>query len=140
MSWSEKIEFSDIKNPIQDFNSQKSIQKSRLQKLLAATIHYNLDVPTLIRYLGGNYTGESRKINETIEIFKKSNYDDEIISDLRRILEIGCPNKFNAHSSRKNFLDFAKYGNYSSIDKNLEQTLKAMNKEDKNQFLIPLPN
>ena len=70
MSWSEKIEFSDIKNPIQDYNSQKSIQKSRLQKLLAATIHYNLDVPTLIRYLGGNYTGEYRKINETIEILK----------------------------------------------------------------------
>jgi hypothetical protein len=33
-----------------------------------------------------------------------------------------------------------KYGNHKSIQKNLKKTMKTMNKEDRNQFLIPLPN
>ena len=36
--------------------------------------------------------------------------------------------------------DFFRYGNHSSILKNIDKTTKAMNKEDKNQFLIPLPS
>ena len=46
----------------------------------------------------------------------------------------------NASSSYKNFIDFHNYGNHSSIDKNVEKTMKAMNKEDRNQYLISLPS
>ena len=46
----------------------------------------------------------------------------------------------NISTTHKNFLDFFRYGNHSSINKNIEQTMKAMNKEDRNQFLIPLPS
>ena len=140
ISWTKNIDFSDLKNPIQDYANQKSISSTRVKKLLAATLHYDLNIPTVIRYLGGNYTGEYRDVKKTIKILKKSKCDETIISDLKRTLELGCPNKFNAHSPHNNFLDFFRYGNHSSINKNLEQTLKAMNKEDRNQYLIPLPN
>ena len=46
----------------------------------------------------------------------------------------------NTSSSHQFFLDFFRYGNHSSILKNIDKTTKAMNKEDKNQFLIPLPS
>ena len=138
--WSSEIEFSDLKNPIVDYANQKQVSQSRIKKFLAATLNFNLDIPTVIRYLGGNYTGEYRNVKKTIAILKKSKCDAKIITDLKRILELGCPNKLNAHSTRQNFLDFHKYGNHTSINNNIEQTIKAMNKEDKNQYLIPLPN
>ena len=37
-------------------------------------------------------------------------------------------------------MDFFKYGNHSSIEKNLEQTMKTINKEERNQYLIPIPS
>ena len=46
----------------------------------------------------------------------------------------------NADSSHSNFLDFFRYGNHSSILKDSEKTMKAMNKEDRNQYLISLPS
>ena len=45
----------------------------------------------------------------------------------------------NASSTHDNFMDFFRYGNHSSIDKDVEKTKKSMNKEDRNQYLIPLP-
>ena len=46
----------------------------------------------------------------------------------------------NASSTHKNVMDLFRYGNHSSIDKDVEKTKKAMNKEDRNQYLIPLPS
>ena len=46
----------------------------------------------------------------------------------------------NAPSTHENFMDFFRYGNRPSIDKDAEKTKKAMNKEDRNQSLIPLPS
>ena len=139
LSWSQTINFMDIKNPIKNYADQKIIDNTRIKKMLAATLQYDLDIPTLIRFLGGNYTGEYRNTKLTIQKLKESNCNAKVVKDLKRLLEVGCPNHMNASSSHNNFLDFLRYGNHSSIDKNIEKTTKAMNKEDKNQYLIPLP-
>ena len=107
--------------------------------MLVALFYYDLDVPTLIRFLGGNYTGEYRDVTSTIETLQKSNCNPKIIDDLRKIFTIGCPIKLVASTSRENFLHFFHYGNHTSIAKNVYKTTKALNKEDRNQFLIPLP-
>ena len=44
----------------------------------------------------------------------------------------------NASSIHEYFMDFFRYGNHSSIDKDVEITKEAMNEEDTNQYLIPL--
>ena len=138
--WSSKIDFIDIREPIKDYAEQKEIKISRIQKMLAASFHYNLDIPTLIRFLGNNYTGEYRDVDSTMKILRDTNCNPRIINDLHRIFTVGCPNKMNAHSTHTNFRRFLKYGNHSSMDKDIGKTQKVMNKEDKNQFLIPLPN
>ena len=69
-------------------------------------IHYNLDADTTIIYLGNNYTGEYHNVNKTIRILKETRCDDKIIKDLEKIFMKGCPNKFVAYTSQKNFKIF----------------------------------
>ena len=139
LQWSQKINFMDIKDPIKNYADQKHIDTTRIKKMLAATLQYDLDIPTVIRFLGGNYTGEYRDTKNTVKLLVDSKCNKKIIKDLKRLLEVGCPNKMNVSSSHKHLLDFLRYGNHSSIDKNIEKTTKTMNKEDKNQYLLPLP-
>ena len=140
LEWSRNIEFMDLKNPIKDYANQNSINTTRIQKMLAAVFWYNLDIPTVIRFLGNNYTGEYRDINKTLQMLRDTKCDLQVIKELERLFSIGAPNKFNASSTHKNYLDYFRYGNHSSILKDIDKTLKAMNKEDRNQFLIPLPS
>ena len=130
----------DLKQPIANYASQTSIDISRVKKMLAATLQYDLDIPTLIRFLGGNYTGEYRDSKATIKALKNAKCNQTIIDDLQRLLEKGSPNHMNASTTHQNFLDFFRYGNHSSTNQNMDKLMKAMNKEDKNQYLISLPN
>ena len=138
--WSHKIKFQDIKDPADNYSEQKEISFKRVQMMLAAFLYFDLDTSLVIRYLGNNYTGEYRNPAEIIKILQESGCDEQVIMDLQRLLVVGAPNKMNATSSHQNFLDFFRYGNHSSISKDIEKTLKTMNKEDKNQYLITLPS
>ena len=140
LHWSKDIQCLDLKNHLKDYSKQTVINNTRVKKMLAATLNYDLDVPTLIRFLGGNYTGEYREIEKTIKILKDTKCNDKVIKDLQRLFKTGSPNYMNATSTHKNFLDFFRYGNHSTIDSNIEKTLKTMNKEDRNQYLVSLPN
>ena len=93
------------------------IDPKRVRLFLAALIHYDLDIPTLIRYLGGNYTGEYRDLQETVQILKDSQCDPTVISDLEKIFRIGCPMKMNASSTKKNFRDFSAMGTMHLLNK-----------------------
>ena len=140
LNWSYNIQFADITNPIKNFATQKSIDMTRVKKLLAVTFHYEMDIPTAIRFLGNNYTGEYKNSENIMKTLKQSKCDEEVVHDLQRLYKIGAPNKLNASSSYQRFLEFFRYGNHSSILKNKDKTSKAMNKEDRNQFIIPLPS
>ena len=139
LQWSKDINFTTIKNHIPNYQDQKAIDPNRVKLFLAALLHYELDIPTLIRYLGGNYTANYRNTNRTIQISEDTKCPPKVISDLKKIFTLGCPMKMIASSSRKNFLDFLRYGNHKSIYQNLDKTMSTMSKEDRNQHTIPLP-
>ena len=63
-------------------------------------------MPTLVRFLGGNYTGEYRDIKNTIKILRESKCDDIIVNELKGTLETGCLNKINSTSTCENSLLF----------------------------------
>ena len=140
LKWSTRIEFMDLRYPIKNYQDQKTINVTRVQKMLAAVCFYNLDIPTVIRFLGNDYTGEHREINETLQVLRYTKCNEQVIKDLKRLFYTGSPNRMNATSTHKNYLDYFRYGNHSSIRKDENKTLIAMNKEDRNQFLIPLPS
>ena len=45
-----------------------------------------------------------------------------------------------AESTHQNFLKFFRYGNHTSIQQSLDKVIKTLNKEDRNQYLLPFPN
>ena len=68
LNWSQYVDFMDIKEPITDYHKQKVIQTKRVQKMLAAILHFDLSISILIRFLGNNYTGEYRDSKSTIKV------------------------------------------------------------------------
>ena len=43
-------------------------------------------------------------------------------------------------SSHQNFLKYFRYGNHTSIKLSLDKVIKTLNKENRNQYLLPFPN
>ena len=140
MTWSKTVDFSTLKNPIVNFSEQKTIASSRVKQFLAAVLHYDLDLPTVIRSLGENYTCEYRDTSSTLKALRATHCDEVVISDIKGTLLTGCQNKMNASPIHSNFLEFTRYGNNTTVKKNLDQVLKSLNKEDRNQYLLPFPN
>ena len=66
--------------------------------------------------------------------------DPQVISDLDNLFTTGAPKKLVASSSHESFMTYLKYRNHTSIKNHLEQTMNTINKEDRNQYLIPFPS
>ena len=126
--------------PIANFNEQKIIATSRVKKFLVTALHYHLDLPTVIRSLGGNYTGEYGNTSSTLKALQATHCDELVISDFKYTLLAGCPNKMNASSSYTNFYEFKRYGNHTTIKKRLDQVMQTLNKENRNQYFLLFPN
>ena len=140
MTWSKTVDFSTLKNSIAKFSEQKYIASSRVKQFLTAALYYDIDLPMVVRSLGENYTGEYRDTSFTINVLRATHCDEVVISDVKRTLLTGCPNKMNASSSHSNFLEFMKYGNHTTVKKKFDQVQKTLNKEDRDQYLLPFPN
>lgn len=53
---------------------------------------------------------------------------------------MGCPNHFNATTTRDNALLYWRKGNHPSIRAKLSQVLKTMNKEERNNYVLHIPH
>ena len=138
--WSRHVNFLTLRDPITNYSEQTCIDPLRVQQFLAAALHYEFDIPVVVRFLKENYTEEYRNTQGKIKALQATNCDDTIINDVRRTLLTGCPNKMTAESTHQNFLKFFRYGNHTSIQKSLDKVMNALNKEDRNQYLLPFPN
>ena len=46
----------------------------------------------------------------------------------------------NDSSTHENFLTYFRYKIHGTIATNIDQVIKTMNKEDRNQYVLPFPN
>jgi len=132
------IDFTTLFAPDPEWESQKSIPFSKKIKLLSCAIYLDFDIPRIIRYLGGQYTGDDRNVTEIIN-YLQGIVPDETVTQIKNILTTGAPTVFHGESSVANFLDYWRYGNHKSITDNKANIEKVMNKEDKHKYLLPFP-
>ncbi len=130
--------FSWIKEPNPNWATQYKIDPRKQSASLACLLHYKMDTSLVMHYLGGNHTAAHRNIDNII--WRISPYVDAyLLRHYHRVMTTGCPNVFNMTCLQKNFMTYWKHGNNPSIDKKLDAVMKTMNKEEHNNFVIPLP-
>ena len=132
------VDFRTLSQINENYASQLEIPLQRRQLFLAAILHYDLHVPSLIHFLGNNYTNahlDPHKIASKLKNIAPPN----IIEYVLRALLTGAPSKFHGHSSSQNFWNYKKYKNHESISSRPDLVTKALNKEERNNFILPLP-
>jgi len=131
------LDFSKLKEPRFGYADQKEIDPLRVDMATAAIIHYSLHPGMLIRYVKGEYVGESRNVPQIID--DVSPYiEKEDATHIKRILTSGVPSymNFEEASDMKSFI--IEKGNQATFKMYPEAVTKTMNKEDKNSHLLPV--
>lgn len=131
-------DFTWIRNINECWEQQESIQVERSRAMLACLFHFNMDVSLLMRYLGNNYTAAHRNTTNIVEKIRP-HVDEYLLEHYIRVMTVGSPNTFNVETTRDNALRYWRGGNNPSIKRKLGPVMKTMNKEERNNFVIPLP-
>ena len=104
---------------------------------MACLFHYDLSVANVMRYVGNNFTGVWRDIQQRIERLRGL-VDEDLLTLYARVMLVGAPAHFVAESTRENAMLHWREGNHPSIEADVNEIWKAMNKMDKNDFVFPL--
>ena len=131
-------DFRPLLEPNPHWNEQTRIDKQRVDLRAALLLHFDNDLPTLHRFLGGNHTAEHMDPDVILPRVKNI-LDTDTYNHLERILRFGCPAYYNAHGTRENYIKYRQYGNHASLEQNEKRALTLMNKEDKRDFVLTLP-
>ena len=123
-----------------DWAKQESLSNSKAYAFLACLLHYNLSVAHVIRFLGNNYTGAYRNIASIVASLRTHGIAEALITNYSRVMTVGCPNHFNATTSRDNALLYWRKGNHPSIRAKLGQVMATMNKEERNNYVVHVPH
>ena len=110
-------------------NKKTTVPQEHAIAMMAATYHYGMHTPDVLRFLGGTYTGEHRDIDETVRILTSHDIDPWLITQYIRATTIGSPNHFVADITRENAMTHMREGNHPSVKKYLVDVLNTMGKE-----------
>ena len=89
----------------------------------AAMISFGLDPGKLVRWLGGEYTGERRDVNQTLAAVKVHVSTDDF-NHMKRILLDGSPFELTFNKPLNDKSVMIQRGNSKSFNKNPELVLK----------------
>jgi hypothetical protein len=132
----ENLDFSMLKAPRLDYANQQRISQYRVDLATAGLIHYGMHPGMLLRYMKGEYTGESRSADAILE--KVSPYiEPEDARHIHRIITQGCPSQLNFEEDTMNKLAVIEKGNQQTFEAHPEVVEKTMNKEEKNSHVLP---
>ena len=133
------LDFRPLSSIDEKFASRTDIPTTRTRQFMAAILHYNFHVGSLVRYCGNNYTNAHIDVPNLIQKIKNI-VPTNILHYVEKRLTIGAPSFIRGHNTRSNFLDYYQYGNHTTIDKNQKLVAKALIKEDKYNFFLPFPS
>lgn len=131
------IDFHDLLLPRLGYASQTEISQQRVDLATAAMIHLNMDPGLLVRFMAGEYTGETRDVTRVEQAIGQ--YIDPIdMQHIKRILTLGCPAQLTFDEELDNKLKLIKEGNQKSFETHPEFVSKTLNKEERNSHVIPV--
>ena len=120
--------------------SQTTIPLVKQAAMMACLLFYDLDTSLLMRYLGNNYTDAYRQVTKVASLLRRHNTPLDLVTKYIRVMATGCHTMFVSSTTQANALLHWRMLNHTSINNKLDQVMTIMNKEDRNNFVIPLPH
>ena len=71
---------------------------------MSCALYLDIDIPHVIRYLGGLYTVDDRNLSQILQNITGI-VPDETVRQIKHILTIAAPTEFKGDMSLENFLD-----------------------------------
>ena len=112
------------------------IDKRRVWLLTALAVYYNLDFGLVVRYLAGEYMTKWRDIDVIVGAVEGLVSDIDL-QHICRILTSGCPAEFNWEELAENKETFIRRGNNPSMNRNIKIVTKILNREERNNHVVP---
>jgi hypothetical protein len=131
----EKVDFRPLQGFNQNWESDDSLSKERRTMMTACFLHFKLETPTIIRWLGGPHVAAHRDVDKIIKTLQGS-VDQTTLSHLERLFRSGSPEYCEGKSSEKNFNQFLAYGNHKTIEQDWERTEKTVRKDAQRGYNI----
>ena len=125
------VDFSPLLQPRLGYADQVKINKKRVWLLAACAVEYGLDFGLVVRFISSEVTAAHRDV-EAILASARPYVDEITLAHMKRILERGCPAKFNWEEPDRNKESFIQRGNHSSVKEHSEVVWTTLNKEERN--------
>ena len=113
-----------------DWGETTTIRNDWKEMTSACLLHFDGDVATMVRWIGGPHVNAHLNVPSILEKLKKI-VDPDIHSDLSRILLLGAPSECKASATEENFQAFLNYGNHDSVTNNQEVYASTIVKQSK---------
>ena len=133
------FDFGSLREYNKNWATQTEIPKHKSITTLACLLHYDGRVSDVMRFSSNNYTAEYRTIRERIKKLEGL-VEPDLLQRYYDVMTLGAPTEFTAETTRANAMLHLAHGNHPSIAKKIDQVKKTMNKEERNNFVIPFPN
>ena len=130
------VDFWDLKQPRLNYAQQVEISNERINKATACAIYYGLNPSMVIRFIKGEYVGESRDSSAILSAVSQHINEDDC-RHIERIINQGCPSFLNFEERYENKHAVLRRGNQTTFLEHPEVTAKAVNKEEKNSHILP---
>ncbi len=132
----QSVDFSSLKQPRLGYTNQAAISHKRVDLVTACAIHYGLHVGMVIRFIKGEYVGESRDANALLSAVSHL-ISNEDCGHIKRIINQGCLSYLDFKEDYDNKHAVLQKGNRRTFLQHPDVTAKAMNKEEKNSHVLP---
>ncbi|KAL7525487.1 hypothetical protein ACHAXR_003426, partial [Thalassiosira sp. AJA248-18] len=132
-----QVDFSTLRLPRYNYEEQTEVDQHRVDMASAAMLRHGNDPGRFVAMMGGEYTGENRDVEATLERIEPHVREDDF-NHIKRILTEGCPACFDLEETTASKLETLQRGNNKHFLQHPEIVKKTINKEDRYSHLIPL--
>jgi hypothetical protein len=124
------IDFRQLQGFQSDWEESECIRQDWRDMTTACAMHYNGDIATVVRYIGGPHVNahiDAAKVLDKLQPILTT----DVFDDVKRIMTTGAPAHCNAEASKGNFERYLKYGNHKSANDNPDVFKKTIIKQSK---------
>ena len=132
-----QLDFRPLRGFPTGWSTESEVNLQRQRMTTAAVLHWDGDLATVVRWIGGPHVAAHRDHHATLAKLEGV-VEPEIISGLRRLWFFGAPAHCNGSASEANFQAFRRYGNHSTVLHDPFKTYQALVKDNKRGFCLTM--